>query len=70
MHSIGKDKFYTQMAMKDGNVMKLIRDRYSWKKGFRPITLPIIENIQRVIVALDITNRPTFENVVKWLNEI
>ena len=70
MQSVGKDKFDTQMKMKDGNDMKLIIWDTAGQERFHSISLSTIKSSQGIIVAFDITNRPTFENVVNWLKEI
>ena len=68
--SVGKDKFDTQMKMKDGNEMKLIIWDTAGQERFHSISLSTIKNSQGIIVVFDITKRKTFENVVNWLKEI
>ena len=68
--SVGKDKYDTQMVMKDGNEMKLIIWDTAGQERFHSIAISTIKNSQGIVITFDITKRKTFDNVLLWLKEI
>ena len=70
MQSVGKDKYDTQLKMKDGKEMKLVIWDTAGQERFRSISLGTIKSSQGIVVAFDITNKPTFDNVIHWLKNI
>lgn len=68
--SVGKDKYDTQLKMKDGNEMKLIIWDTAGQERFHSIAVGTIKNSQGIVVTFDLTKRKTFENVLLWLKDI
>ena len=68
--SIGKDKYDTQIEMKNGEEMKLIIWDTAGQERFHSIAVGTIKNSHGIIVTFDITRRKTFDNVLLWLKEI
>ena len=68
--SVGKDKFDTQIEMKDGQQMKLIIWDTAGQERFHSVAVSVIKTSQGIVVTFDITKRKTFENVLLWLKEI
>ena len=70
LSNIGVEKTETKMIMKDGNEMKIIIWDTAGQERFHSIATGTIKNSQGIVVTFDLTNRKTFENVVKWLEDI
>jgi len=70
LSNIGVEKTETKMIMKDGNEMKIIIWDTAGQERFHSIATGTIKNSQGIVVSFDLTNRKTFENVVKWLEDI
>ena len=68
--SVGKDKYDTQIEMKNGEEMKLIIWDTAGQERFHSIAVGTIKNSHGIIVTFDITRRKTFDNVLLWLKEI
>ena len=68
--SVGKDKYDTQIEMKNGEEMKLIIWDTAGQERFHSIAVGTIKNSQGIIVTFDITKKKTFDNVLLWLKEI
>ena len=70
LSNIGVEKTETKMIMKDGNEMKIIIWDTAGQERFHSIATGTIKNSQGIVVSFDLTNRKTFENVIKWLEDI
>ena len=70
LSNIGIEKTETKMKMKDGNEMKLIIWDTAGQERFHSISTGTIKNSQGIVVSFDLTNKKTFLNVKKWLEDI
>ena len=70
LSTIGKDKMDAVMKMDDGEEMKLVIWDTAGQERFQSIALSSIKNSQGIIVAFDVTSKKSFNNVVKWLEQI
>ena len=68
--TIGQDKFGTKIALKNGEEIKLCIFDTAGQERFHAIAVKAIRMVQGVVVVFDVTSRQTFENVIKWLEEI
>ena len=70
LSTIGIEKLETQIKLRNGEDIKLIIWDTAGQERFHSIALNSIKTAQGVAVVFDFSNRPSFENVTKWLNEI
>ena len=70
MATIGEDKFETKIMLKNGEEIKLCIYDTAGQERFHAIAVKAIRMVQGVVVVFDVTSRQTFENVIKWLEEI
>lgn len=70
LSNIGVDKNETKMTMPDGKEMKLIIWDTAGQERFHSIATNTIKNCQGIVVTFDLTNRKSFDNVVRWLGDI
>ena len=70
MATIGEDKFETKIMLKNGEEIKLCIFDTAGQERFHAIAVKAIRMVQGVVVVFDVTSRQTFENVIKWLEEI
>ena len=68
--TIGKDKMDASMIMDDGEEIKLVIWDTAGQERFHSVALSSIRNSQGIIVVFDVTSRKSFNNVIKWLNQI
>ena len=70
LSTIGKDKMEAVMKMEDGQEMKLVIWDTAGQERFQSIALSSIKNSQGVIVVFDVTSQKSFNNVLRWLEQI
>jgi len=68
--NIGIDKIETSMKMKDGNEMKIAIWDTAGQERFHAIATTTIKNSQGIVISFDLTNRQSFENVERWLQDV
>jgi small GTP-binding protein len=68
--TIGQDKFDTKIILKNGEEIKLCIYDTAGQERFHAIAVKAIRMVHGVVVVFDVTNRQTFENVTRWLEEI
>ena len=70
LSTIGKDKMEASMKMEDGEEMKLVIWDTAGQERFQSIALSSIKNSQGIIVVFDVTSKKSFNNVLRWLEQI
>lgn len=70
LSTIGIEKLESSIKLRNGEEIKLILWDTAGQERFHSIALNSIKTAQGVAVVFDFTNRQSFENVTKWLNEI
>ena len=70
LSNIGIEKTEAKMKMKDGNEMKIIIWDTAGQERFHSISTGTIKNSQGIVVSFDVTNKKTFLNVKRWLEDI
>ena len=70
LSTIGVEKLETTMTLKNGEDIKLIIWDTAGQERFHSIAINSIRTAQGVVVVFDFINRESFDNVIKWLNEI
>ena len=68
--TIGIEKLDTQIKLKNGENIKLILWDTAGQERFHSIALKSIRTAQGVAVVFDYSNRESFNNITKWLDEI
>ena len=58
------------MKMEDGEEMKLVIWDTAGQERFQSIALSSIKNSQGIIVVFDVTSKKSFNNVLRWLEQI
>ena len=69
LSTIGVEKLETQMTLKNGEEIKLILWDTAGQERFHSIAINSMRTAQGVVIVFDFTNRESFDNVLKWLNE-
>ncbi len=70
LSTIGQDKFETKTNLNNGEEIKLCIYDTAGQERFHAIAVKAIRMVQGVVVVFDVTERLTFDNVGKWLEEI
>ena len=68
--TVGQDKFETKIQLKNGEEIKLSIYDTAGQERFHAIAVKAIRMVQGVVVVFDVTDRNTFNNVLRWLEEI
>ena len=64
------EKIETQMSLKNSEEIKLIIWGIEGQERFHSIAINELRSSQGVAVVFDFSNLDSFDNVIKWLNEI
>ena len=70
MTNIGDEKFERKLCLKNGKEVKLILFDTAGQERFRSIALKTARSVHGVIIAFDVTNINSFNNLEGWLQEI
>ena len=70
MTNIGDEKFERKLCLKNGKEVKLILFDTAGQERFRSIALKTAKSVHGVIIAFDVTDINSFNNLEGWLQEI
>ena len=70
MTNIGAEKFERKLCLKNGKEVKLILFDTAGQERFRSIALKTAKSVHGVIIAFDVTDINSFNNLEGWLQEI
>ena len=70
MTNIGAEKFERKLFLKNGKEVKLILFDTAGQERFRSIALKTAKSVHGVIIAFDVTDINSFNNLEGWLQEI
>ena len=70
LSNICSEKFTKKMKMDDGNEMKMLIWDTAGQERFRSITTSTIKNAQGIVLVFDLTQKDTFDNLGRWIEEI
>ena len=70
LSTIGIEKLETEFKLKNGEEIKLIIWDTAGQERFHSIAISSIRTAQGVAVVFDFTNKESFDNITKWLDEI
>ena len=68
--TIGFEKFDKKLQVEDGKEIKLVLWDTAGQERFRSAAFKTIRSVQGIALVFDVTFKPSFENVEKWLNDI
>ena len=68
--NIGAEKFERKLCLKNGKEIKLILFDTAGQERFRSIALKTAKSVHGVIIAFDVTDINSFNNLEGWLQEI
>jgi Ras-related protein Rab-1A len=68
--NIGSEKISKKMTMNDGNEMKILIWDTAGQERFRSIATSTIKNSQGIVLVFDLTQKESFKNLGKWLEDI
>ena len=68
--TIGFEKFDKKLQVEDGKEIKLVLWDIAGQERFRSAAFKTIRSVQGIALVFDVTFKPSFENVEKWLNDI
>jgi len=68
--NIGAEKFERKLCLKNGKEVKLILFDTAGQERFRSIALKTAQSVHGVIIAFDVTDINSFNNLEGWLQEI
>lgn len=69
LQTIGFDKSDKKFTLKNGKNIKVLLFDTSGQEKFHSIALNTIKNFLGVVLVFEMTNRQSFLNIEKWLNE-
>ncbi len=70
LSNICSEKFTKKMKMDDGNEMKILIWDTAGQERFRSIATSTIKNAQGIVLVFDLTQKDTFDNLGRWIEEI
>jgi len=70
LSTVGSNKSETKYKLEDGKEIKLFLFDTAGQERFRSIALKSVKNSQGVMLVFDVTNKKSFESLVKWLEDI
>ena len=70
MTNFGNEKFERKLCLKNGKEVKLILFDTAGQERFRSIALNTIKSVHGVIIAFDVTDINSFNNLEGWLQKI
>ena len=68
--TIGFEKFDKKLQVEDGKEIKLVLWDTAGQERFRSAAFKTIRSVQGIALVFDVTFKPSFENVEKWLYDI
>ena len=70
LSTIGFDFKYKTITLKNGKIVKVQLWDTAGEERFRTIAKSYYRGAHGIILIYDVTNRKTFENIRKWINQI
>ena len=70
LSTVGSNKSETKYKLEDGKEIKLFLYDTAGQERFRSIALKSVKNSQGVMLVFDVTNKKSFDSLVKWLEDI
>ena len=70
LSTVGSNKSETKYKLEDGKEIKLFLFDTAGQERFRSIALKSVKNSQGVMLVFDVTNKKSFDSLVKWLEDI
>ena len=70
LQTIGNEKFEKKVNLESAREIKLVIFDVSGQKRFRSAALRAVRNAEGILLVFDITDKNSFDNIEKWLEEI